>query len=101
MQSEEAKKREDAYFHEQERKLLAELRAKADAKRKEEERKHRKEKHWMKCPKCGHDLKEVEMGEVKVDRCGECHGIFLDHGELDILLAASKGSVLGRWFGRK
>ena len=47
--------------------------------------------HWMKCPKCGHDLTEEVIGEVSIDRCGQCEGIFLDRGELeDILLSRSE-----------
>ena len=98
---EERKKHEDAYFHQQDRKLLEKLRAKADHQRKEKERQQRKQTHWMKCPKCGHDLEEVLLGEVKVDRCGDCGGIYLDAGEMDILLAANKGSIMERWFGKK
>jgi ribosomal protein L37AE/L43A len=96
-----AKKREDAHFHEADRKLIEKLRAKADKERSEQEKAHRKQTHWMKCPKCGHDLKETERGNVVVDLCAECGGMFLDSGELDILLAASQGSLLGRWFGKK
>ncbi len=92
---------EESYFREHDRKLVEKLRAKADHERKEKEKQHRKQTHWLKCPKCGHDLHETPLGEVKVDRCSECGGIFLDAGELEILLAASKGSVLSRWFGKK
>ncbi|HJZ89213.1 MAG TPA: zf-TFIIB domain-containing protein [Polyangia bacterium] len=35
------------------------------------------------CPACSSTLKEVVLGPVRVDYCEQCHGIFLDRGELD------------------
>lgn len=95
------RKHEEQYFYKRDRELIEKLRAKADAERREQERKHRKQTHWMKCPKCGHDLEEVKMGALLVDKCQECGGMFFDAGELDILLAAEKeSSVLRRIFRR-
>ena len=39
----------------------------------------------MKCPKCGHDLKEEPVEDVLVDRCTFCEGLYLDAGELEKL----------------
>jgi hypothetical protein len=95
------RKHEDKHFYERDQELIKKLRAKAEAERRERERKHRRESHWMKCPKCGSDLEETAMGPVKADKCKECGGIYLDAGELDILLAAEKrGSLLHRLFER-
>jgi hypothetical protein len=58
--------------------------------------------HWMKCPKCGADLEEINYQNVMIDTCKECKGIWLDHGELELL---SKGQAqftkgfLNRVFG--
>ena len=41
------------------------------------------ELHFMKCPKCGHDMKEEDLHGVKADRCTFCEGMFFDAGELD------------------
>ncbi len=96
------KQQEEMYFREQERKLLEKLRAKADQERKQREREQGKQAHWMKCPKCGHDMRETQIGDVKVERCAKCGGLYLDAGELEILLAASKEeTVFHRWFGKK
>ena len=95
------KHQEETYFRQQDRRLLEKMRAKADQERKHKEREQRKQAHWMKCPKCGHDMHETHKGEVKVDRCGNCGGIYLDAGELDILLAVSKETVFHRWFRKK
>ncbi|MCM8525103.1 MAG: zf-TFIIB domain-containing protein [Lentisphaeraceae bacterium] len=52
-----------------------------DAKKAQE-----KEAHWMKCPKCGSDMVEKEMDNVMIDQCTDCHGIYFDAGELDLIL---------------
>ncbi len=98
---EHRRKLEDKHFYERDRALIEKLRAKAEKERRELERKHRKEAHWMKCPKCGHDLEEISLGPVLVDRCKECGGVYFDAGELEILLAGERrDSLLRRLFGR-
>jgi len=68
-----------------------------EKKKKAEEEKHKKLKaeekeslkklHYMRCPKCGMELIEIDYRHIKVDKCSECDGIWLDAGELE---AASK-----------
>lgn len=63
-----------------------------EKRKKLEEEKHRKlaqdeknkikELHYMRCPKCGMELIEIEYKKIKVDKCSECEGIWLDAGEL-------------------
>lgn len=77
---------EDEYFAKQDAELIKQMRAKLDADRKAEQRKQ----HLMKCPKCGADLKEQAQGNVKVDACAECGGMWLDAGELDLLRHVQK-----------
>ena len=50
-----------------------------------EERERAKQLHFMKCPKCGHDLAQRDLEGVNVDQCSFCEGVFLDAGELDSL----------------
>lgn len=52
-------------------------------KLKEEEKKKLKELHNMRCPKCGMELIEIGYKEIKIDKCSECDGIWLDAGELE------------------
>lgn len=40
----------------------------------------------MKCAKCEGVLQKVNLGEVEVDQCPECSGIWFDFGELDRIL---------------
>ena len=49
-----------------------------------------KQQHWMRCPKCGHELAEQELSGIKVDRCPNCGGVFFDAGELDTLLESQE-----------
>lgn len=39
----------------------------------------------MKCPKCQHDMQEVECAGVVIDRCESCHGLWFDKGEAEAL----------------
>ena len=94
--------KEEEYFHKKDQEALEKLRAQAEAQRAKLKAEHKKEDYWMRCPKCGSALKEEDFGEsVLVDRCtsAACAGIFLDGGELEILLKA-KASFLQRIFGR-
>ena len=83
-------KREDEWFLRNEKELLdtaraARLKREAEraAREKADETKRLKELHFMKCPKCGHDMKEEKLENVAVDRCTHCEGIFFDAGELE------------------
>jgi len=94
--------KEDEYFYKKDQEAIAKLRAQADSQRSKLESENKKAGYWMKCPKCGSSLKEEDYGTgVLVDRCTSksCGGIFLDGGELEILLKA-KASLLQRILGR-
>lgn len=54
--------------------------------------------HFMKCPKCGMDLVEIDYKSIKVDKCSGCEGVWLDPGELEAVGKMEK-SMLGRIFG--
>jgi uncharacterized protein len=90
---EEDRKREDDWFRANEKKLIEEARE-ARARREKEraqkeaagERERLRQLHFMKCPKCGHDMKEEDLQGVKVDRCSFCEGLYFDAGELDQVL---------------
>jgi len=56
-----------------------------------EELKRLKELHWMRCPKCGMELKEISYRHIAIDECFSCGGVFLDAGELE-QIAAKEGS---------
>ena len=88
----EDRRREDDWFQKNERELLEAARAAREkrakqraASEREEEMRRLRDLHHMKCPKCGHDLKEEVLEGIHIDRCSFCEGIFLDTGELDRL----------------
>ena len=82
---------EEEYFKKRDLEMIAERRARLDEERKRSER----SSHYMKCPKCGADLKEREFHNVKIDVCTECHGVFLDAGELDLIARIDTSRVGG------
>jgi Zn-finger nucleic acid-binding protein len=93
--------KEEEYFHRKDQELIQKLREKAEAQRAKAEAEHSKQEHWMRCPKCGSSLTEESYGSVLIDRCSSsaCGGIFLDGGELEILLKA-KNSLWNRILGK-
>ena len=54
----------------------------------EEEKRRLKELHFMWCPECGMELIEIDHKGIKVDKCSECEGIWLDAGELESVIKA-------------
>lgn len=45
------------------------------------------------CPKCGNNLAEVKLKNVRVNRCTGCGGVWLDKGELEKLTQHGEGSL--------
>jgi hypothetical protein len=90
--------KEDEYFKLEE---LARLKIKRERETREtaaEEQRRLKELHWMRCPKCGMALDEIDFRGVKVDACLSCGGMFLDRGEIDKVLEHKEPGFLGRVF---
>ena len=90
MINKESRKREDEWFTKNEKKFLEEASAAREKREKERaahegaaERKRLKDLHFMKCPKCGHDLKTEHFSGAEIDRCTFCEGIWVDAGELE------------------
>ena len=57
-----------------------------------------KKLHYMKCPKCGMDLQTLTRGDVDIDTCFNCHGVWLDAGELEHIQSQGSeqsGKVMG------
>ena len=64
----------------------------------EEEKKRLSELHFMRCPKCGMQLIEIDYKNIKVDKCSGCDGIWLDAGELEAVSKLEK-SGMDKLFG--
>jgi Zn-finger nucleic acid-binding protein len=89
---------EDEYFKREEVRTLKKLCEQAASGLEEQERKRLKELHWMRCPKCGMELAEVDFRGVTVDSCFSCGGAFLDKGEVEKALAYKEPGWLGKAF---
>jgi hypothetical protein len=91
-------KAEDEYFARQELERRKKWAQEQSAKMADTQKEQLKQLHWMKCPKCGMDLKEIELHGVKVDQCASCGGVFLDAGEMQQIEKHDQGGVMGRVF---
>lgn len=83
------REQEEQFFAEQELAKRKALREKINAKREGREHEE-KVSNWMKCPKCGEELEEICFADVVIDKCKGCRGIYLDDGELELLLEGRK-----------
>jgi len=45
-----------------------------------------REAHWLKCPKCGHDMKVATVEGIEVENCTYCKGVYFDRAEIESLL---------------
>ena len=94
--------KEEEYFYNLNKELIEKKRKELDGKKEKQQHSELKEKHWMRCPKCGQQMEEMEFAGIMVDRCTSCSGVYFDKGELDILLASKepKGFLKGlkEWF---
>lgn len=72
---------EEEYFVRENAELIKQMRAVLDSERRVVQMRE----HYMKCPKCGRDLEERQFENVKVDVCTDCHGVWIDRGEIRLL----------------
>ena len=50
--------------------------------------------NFMNCPRCKKPLIILEFEKVEVDYCSDCKGVWLDSGELQLLIDSPKGSPI-------
>lgn len=81
---------EEEYFARQEAERRRNI-TESQARLKTDEGERNRALHFMRCPKCGMPLEEVVFGDVRVDKCLGCEGIWLDKGELEILQTKETG----------
>jgi uncharacterized protein len=80
--------------------------ARLEAERMERKRKEvaqlandqERKSHYMRCPKCGGRLTTEEFHRVQVDRCPECHGLWLDAGEIEMVVEHEDKGLFRRAF---
>ena len=84
---------EDGWFLQHERELIEqsvrerERRLQAELKEgKKKELKKLRKSHWMKCPRCGHDMESIKTDNVSLNQCTFCGGIFFPRDEVEGLV---------------
>ena len=85
--------REEEYFARMEYEKKKKLEGTKHKNLTEKEKKRLKELHHMRCPKCGMALIEIDYKNIKIDRCSECEGIWLDPGELETVSTFKKSGL--------
>lgn len=83
---EKPSRNEEEYFARQNAEAIREMRAKLDA-----ERAKARQSEPLRCPRCSVALVEEAVENVKIDRCPQCNGVWLDAGELEQLQRVNKG----------
>ena len=81
--------KEDIYFAERDREMLTKLRGQL--------RKVAGPSATLKCPKCPGHLETYTFHDVTLDRCHECHGVWMDYGELEQVVRKISRGPLGQW----
>lgn len=54
---------------------------------------------YLRCPKCLTRLDQVFLCEIPIERCPDCDGIWLDAGELDLIMQRERSNE-GSWFAK-
>ena len=81
---------EEEYFARMEFERKKKIEEEKHKKLGDEEKKKLKKLHYMRCPKCGMELIEIDYKGIKIDECSECEGIWLDAGELETVSKLEK-----------
>jgi Zn-finger nucleic acid-binding protein len=66
-----------------------------------DEQKALRELHYMHCPKCGMKMQEIRLGDLDVETCFACGGVFLDKGEIDVIAQPKQKGIMSailNWF---
>ena len=83
--------RERLYFARQEFDRRRRVAGERQAASMSEGRDRERALHLMKCPKCGMQLEEIPLDDVRVDKCLSCEGLWLDKGELEVIRQEDDG----------
>jgi ssDNA-binding Zn-finger/Zn-ribbon topoisomerase 1 len=84
---------EEEYFARMEFERKKKIEEEKHKKLGDEEKRKLKDLHYMRCPKCGMELIEIDYKGIKIDECSECEGIWLDAGELETVSKLEKSGL--------
>jgi hypothetical protein len=85
--------REEEYFARMEFERLQKIEEEKHKKLAQEQRTQLRDLHHMRCPKCGMELIEIDYKGIKIDRCSECVGVWLDAGEMESVSKLEKSGL--------
>jgi uncharacterized protein len=85
--------KEEEYFARVELEKLKKIEMEKHKTLREGEKQKLKELHFMRCPKCGMEIIEVDYKGLNVDKCSECDGVWLDAGELEAVAKMDKSAI--------
>jgi uncharacterized protein len=88
-----ASEKEEEYFARQELERKKKTEEENQGRLEEEEKRRLRELHYMRCPKCGMGLIQIDYRGIKVDRCSGCDGVWLDAGELESIQKLEKSGL--------
>jgi Zn finger protein HypA/HybF involved in hydrogenase expression len=85
--------KEEEYFARLEFERKQNLQEQKAAQMAADEKERLKEIHFMRCPKCGMELIEIDYKGIDVDKCSSCEGVWLDAGELEAISKLEKSKL--------
>ncbi|MFA4911606.1 MAG: zf-TFIIB domain-containing protein [Desulfobacteria bacterium] len=88
---------EEEYFIRVEMEKKKKMMEEQQKKLAEGEKDRLKKLHYMRCPKCGMELTEIDYKNIKIDKCFSCEGVWLDPGELEAVSKLEK-SMIDKFF---
>lgn len=99
--AEKPSEHEEAYFARKELERRQKIAAEQEKQVQDKERQRLKELHYMRCPKCGMQLVEIDYKSIKIDECANCKGVWLDSRELEAVVEMEQAerSGFGKLFG--
>ncbi len=89
--------KENEFFFKVNKELIEKHRLMLDQEKKKVMEGELKKDHWLKCPKCGDDMKEKNILGVIIDQCLSCEGIYFDKGEWQLLMEAEEQDKFWGW----
>ncbi len=85
---------EEEYFARVEAQKTSQLAKELAKKQAAEDAAALKELHWLRCGKCGNEMKPTHHRGVEIDVCTVCKSVLLDPGELEELAGEDHASAI-------
>lgn len=93
--SEKSSDPQEEYFAKVNREKTEALALKLTTEKAEADKQALKTLHFLRCGKCGGQMKPREFRGVEIDVCEQCNAVLLDPGELEVLAGKDATGVIG------